>query len=166
MVTFGTCVIIFFARILDVSLGTIRMVLVIKEKRLFAMLVAFFEVSIWFLVAKEAISNIGNNIFVVISYAGGFSVGTFVGSTISSKVITGKLKVQVITKQNSEIIDKIKESGYGVSAIPTHDKKLMLILEVDKKKYPDLKKLLEKLDPQAFISVTETKFVENGFFIK
>lgn len=160
------CLTIFFARILDVSLGTMRMILVVKEKRLFAMFVAFFEVTIWFLVAKEAISNIDSSPFIVISYAGGFAVGTFVGSFLSSKLITGKIKVQVITKHDLEIIDKIKDAGYGVSVVPTLDKKLMLILEVDKKKYPKLKKLLEKLDPQAFISVNETKFVENGFFIK
>ena len=86
--------------------------------------------------------------------------------SILNSISNNESKVNQKLPSNKAIIDKIKESGYGVSAIPTHDKKLMLILEVDKKKYPDLKKLLEKLDPQAFISVTETKFVENGFFIK
>ena len=160
------CLKIFFARIFDVTLGTTRMILTVKEKRVYAMIIGFLEVTVWFLVAKEAITNAGNSLFVVFSYAGGYAVGTFVGSFLSSKIIDGKLKVQVITKNNVEIINKIKEAGYGISAVPTHDKKLMLIIEVDKNKYPKLKKLIEKLDDSAFISVNETKYVERGYFQK
>lgn len=161
------CIKIFLARILDVSLGTMRMILTVKEKRLYAMIVAFFEVTIWFLVAKEAINKASNNPYIVLSYAGGFAVGTYIGSLLSSKIIGGKLQIQVITKDNdSSIVERIKKEGFGVSAIPTHNNKLMLIMEVDKRDYPKLKKLIEKIDDSAFVSANETKFVENGFFKK
>lgn len=161
------CLKIFFARICDVSLGTVRMILVVKEKRFLAMITAFFEVTIWFLVAKEAINNAGNNPFVVLAYAGGFAVGTFVGSYVSSRIINGKLKVQVITKDNStNIIDEIKKKGFGVSAVLTHDNKLMLLMEIDNKKYSELKSIIQEFDETAFITVNETKYVENGFFQK
>lgn len=160
------CLKIFFARIADVSLGTLRMLLTVKEKKFLAMIAAFFEVTIWFLVAREALNEAQQSIFVVLAYAGGFAVGTFVGSIISSRVITGNLKVQVITKYNEDIIDTIKKEGFGVSGIPTHDKKLMLILEINKKDYNKLKKLIYTIDDRAFISVNETKYIENGFFLK
>jgi len=161
------CIKIFFARILDVSLGTYRMMLTVKEKRFSAMIVAFFEVTIWFLVAKEAINKASNNPYIVLAYAGGFAVGTYIGSLISSKIIEGKLKVQVMTKDNNtEIVDKIKNEGFGVSAIPTHNNKLMLLIEVDKNDYNKLKKIIDAYDSTAYISVNEIKYVENGFFKK
>jgi len=167
MNTLVLCLKIFFARIFDVTLGTTRMILTVKEKRVYAMIVGFIEVTVWFLVAKEAITNAGNSLYVVFSYAGGYAVGTFVGSFLSSKIIDGKLKVQVITQNNDlDVLDKIKDAGFGVSAIPTHDNKLMLIIEVDKKHYPKLKKLIDKIDDKAFISVNETKYVEKGYFQK
>lgn len=167
MNTITLCLKIFFARIFDVTLGTTRMILTVKEKRIYAMIVGFIEVTVWFLVAKEAITNAGNSLYVVFSYAGGYAVGTYVGSLLSSKIIDGNLKVQIITqKTDLEVLEEIKNAGFGVSAIPTHDKKLMLIIEVDKKLYPKLKKLIDKIDDKAFISVNETKYVENGFFQK
>ncbi len=161
------CIKIFFARICDVSLGTARMILVIKEKRFFATIAAFLEVTIWFLVAREALSQAGDNPIIVLAYAGGFAAGTLVGSLLSSRFIEGKLNVQIITSASCALMmEKIKEEGFGASAIQMQDNKTMIITEVDKRDYKLLMKHIKELDPSAFVYVNETKFVENGFFQK
>ena len=67
MELFILCFKIFFARILDVSLGTVRTIFTVKGKSLISALIGFIEVLVWFLVAREALSN-GINIFIAISY--------------------------------------------------------------------------------------------------
>lgn len=166
----GLCIQIFFVRILDVSLGTIRSILTIKGKKIQASLVGFFEVLVWFLIVKEALNTDVNSIWIAISYAGGFAAGTFIGGFISDIVITGNLGVQVITSRKDEdVIRIIREHGYGVSVIEVnnHDKKngkYMLFIEINKKKLENLKHLIRTLDEKAFVVVNETKLVENGYF--
>ena len=74
---------IFFARIIDVSLGTFRTILTVKGKICFPTIIAFFEVIIWFYVAKEALLVDTNNVLIPISYSLGYATGNLIGSLIS-----------------------------------------------------------------------------------
>ena len=80
------CLKIFFARILDVTLGTIRMVQTVKGRTIVAGIIAFFEVVVWFLVVREALQT-DANMWIVIAYSGGYATGTMLGSLISNKFI-------------------------------------------------------------------------------
>ena len=71
------CIKVFFIRIIDVSLGTVRTIIIVKDKKLFASIIGFFEMLIWFLVAKEAINTNNNSILIAIFYSLGFATGTY-----------------------------------------------------------------------------------------
>lgn len=163
------CFKIFFARILDVSLGTFRTILTIKEKKLYASITGFLEIIVWFFAAKEALNTTSSNIFIPISYALGFATGTYLGGLLSEKFISGNLGLQVITSNNNkEMIKIIRNHNYGVSVIEVnkHDSdtdKYMLFIEINKHKLSDITKLIHKLDPKAFIVVNDTKYVQNGY---
>jgi len=160
------CLKVFFVRILDVTLGTFRTILTVKTKPIQASMIGFIEVLIWFLVVKEALNTDINSIWVAIFYAGGFATGTFLGGKLSQKFISGNSSLQVITK-NKKIIDVISGSGYGVTVIDAKgyndSQKYMLLIEVNNKNISDVKNIIKKLDKQAFIIVTETKLVQNGY---
>lgn len=161
---FLLCFKIFFARILDVSLGTIRTVYIVKEKRIIATLIAFFEVLIWFEVAREALNTTFDSIIVPISYAAGYATGTYIGTYLSSNLIKGNVTITIISKDLTiKEINMIKKKGFGVSIINTYDKKKYLIIEIDKKRINELKKLILSLDKKAFIMINDTKIVENGY---
>ena len=114
------CIKIFFARICDVTLGTLRTIFTVKGKTIIAGIIAFIEVFIWFLVAKEALNTDVSSIFIVISYAGGYATGTILGTFISKKFINSLISVEVITtKANKNNIAKIREEGFGVSVVNT-----------------------------------------------
>ena len=81
------CIKIFFARICDVSLGTVRMVVTVKGKSVLAAVLAFLEVFIWFMIAREALNTEITSLWIPLSYAGGFASGTLIGSTLSKKFI-------------------------------------------------------------------------------
>ncbi|MBE6150862.1 MAG: DUF2179 domain-containing protein [Firmicutes bacterium] len=160
------CIKVFFVRITDVTMGTFRTILTVKAKPIQASMIGFIEVLIWFLVVKEALNTDSNSIFVAIAYAGGFATGTFLGGKLSQKFISGNSSLQVITK-NKKIIDVISGSGYGVTVIDAKGyndaKKYMLLIEVNNKNIGDVKNIIKKLDKQAFIIITETKLVQNGY---
>lgn len=163
------CIKIFCVRILDVSLGTVRMIVTVKGNKVMASLIGFIEVLIWFLIVKEALNTDETSIFIALSYAGGYATGTFIGGILSEKFISGTLSVQVIlSSADHEIIDKIRDAGFAVSVVNVRGKenieKYMLFIEIDKRKINKLKYLIKSLDSKAFVVVNETKMVENGFF--
>ena len=109
-----TCLKIFFTRIVDVSLGTIRTILTVKNNKILASIIGFFEVLIWFIVAKEALVEV-NGFLVPIFYSLGFSFGTYIGTYMSS-FIDSKISVFVVTN-NSKMIKKIKNNNYYITII-------------------------------------------------
>lgn len=165
---FLLCLKIFFARLVDVSLGTFRTINTVKGKDLIASLIGIVEITVWFLVVKEALNTDNNSIWIVISYALGFSVGTYIGGKISKIFIKSNLEVEVIlSNKNDNIINEIRKAGYGVTAIEvkgTKELKYMLYIQIKDNSLEKLKKLINKLDNKAFIVINETKYVENGYF--
>ena len=158
------CLEIFFARILDVSIGVIRTVELIKDNTIKAVILAFFEVLIWFLIAREALTSNELNLLVAIIYSLGYACGTLLGSYLSKKLIKGSVGVQIISKDiASKDINKIKRKGFGISSLDLDNNKKMLIIEVDKKRLDDLINLIKDIDNKAFITVSETKFYANGY---
>ncbi len=164
-----TCLKIFTARIIDVTLGTLRTVFFVKGKVIEPFVIAFFEVLIWYLVAKEALNTVGNTFYIAVSYAGGYATGTFIGSYLSNKLIKGIVGVQVIIEEGyDKLINKLRKKGYGVSVIELKNdydgkNKDMLYIQVSNRKLKELTKLIRQYDKNAFLVVNETKLVQNGF---
>ena len=163
------CIKIFLARIVDVSLGTIRTVLVVKGKNITPAIVAFFEVLIWFYAAREALSTNIDSMLIPIFYSGGYAAGTYIGTFISNRFVEGLIGVQVITKSSLEpkMLKEIRDSGFGASVIDlknTHEKpkKYMLIIHLNKSKLKRLTKIIRKNDPDAFVVINENKYIQNG----
>ena len=154
MELFILCVKIFFVRILDVSLGTVRMIITVKGNKLVASLIGFFEILVWFLIVKEALNTTETSIFIALSYSLGYATGTYIGGILSDKFVSGTLSVQVILSNNNhKIVDKIREEGFAVSVVNVKGKedhdKYMLFMEIDKKKINQLKYLIKSLDSKA-----------------
>lgn len=163
------CIKIFFVRIIDVTLGTIRTMFTVKGKRLIAASFGFVEVLIWFLIVREALQTDDHSIFVAISYALGFATGTYIGGFLANLLITGKITVQVFT-ENYDVVDSLREKGYAVTVLDCKGyntkSKYMLYIGVDKKKEKMLRSLIHELDAHAFIVENENNYVENGYFKK
>ncbi len=163
-----TCITIFFARIADVSIGSLRIIFLGKEKSKTAFILSFLEILIWFIAAKDVL--ISNNYLIVFSYCLGYATGTYIGSLISQYFIRGTLGIQIVTSSHDQkIIDSIRESGYAVSAIDIKgrnkmDSRYMLFMEINKKHFDKVRLLVKKIDPNAFLVVNETKYVQNGYF--
>ena len=157
------CIKIFLVRILDVSLGTVRTIMTVKNKNIIASIIGFLEITVCFLVVKEALNTENNSIFIVFSYALGFSTGTYIGGIISNKYIKGYVTVQVITT-NKNLENILRKNKYGVTTINIENKnQIMLIIQINNKTINELKTLINKNDQKAFVVINETKYIQNGF---
>ena len=166
------CIKIFCGRLIDVTLSTMQTMFLVKGKRSLATVLGFIDVFIWFIVVREALNTDVQSIWIALSYAGGYAAGTFVGSSLSKRVIRGTVSVQVITKNIKGKVSKaIKSSGFSASiveckGIHAEDKNYMIYAQVDNRKLNDFKSLITNIDENAFITVTESKEIMNGYFEK
>ena len=169
MSLFFLCLKIFFVRIIDVSLGTVRTLITVKGRTLLASMVGFIEIFVWFVIVKEALNTNETSLWIAISYSLGFATGTYIGGYLSDRFIKGNFGVQVVTSNNNhKLIDTLRREGYAVSVIDIKgqdkvNEKYMLFIEIQKNNFDHLKKLIHSIDQKAFIVVNETKYVQNGF---
>lgn len=109
--------VIFLARICDVSLGTLRILFVSKGMRLRAAVLGFLEVLIWIIVVAQLFQHL-NNWLNFIAFAGGFAVGTYLGMYIENKLKVGTLIMRVITaKPAEELANELKEAGFRLTRV-------------------------------------------------
>jgi uncharacterized protein YebE (UPF0316 family) len=158
---------IFFSRIMDVTIGTIRIVMVSKGHKLWAPILGFFEILIWLIAISKIFENL-DNWFCYVAYAAGFAAGNYVGLTLEERLAFGIVKMQIITRKNAEkLIENLREAGYGITH---HEAKgsaenVSIIYSIIKR--AEIKKvegIIKSTNPKAFYSVEDIKFVNEGIF--
>ena len=158
---------IFLARVIDVTLGTIRVIFVSKGLKYLAPVIGFFEVLIWLIAIRHVMSNL-SNYFCYIGYAGGFATGNYVGMIIAEKLSIGVVLLRVITQKDaSELFTSLSSEKYGVTYVDGYGaqgKVNILFTIVPKKEIPKVIKLVTEFNPNAFYTIEEVDFVEQGIF--
>ena len=158
---------IFFGRIIDVSLGTIRINFIIKRKKIFAAAIGFFEVTIFVAVIARVIQDLSNNIYGIFAYGAGFAVGTLIGITISDRLSKDLISTNVISKnKSSEIEEFLRKEGFGVTCYNGYGKDgdVKIINIVCRQiHYPKLNKILSNLDPDSFITSHTLENQKGGY---
>jgi len=153
---------IFFARILDVSLGTIRIMFVSKGYRGKATLLGFVEVLIWIIIVAQIFQNL-DNWMNYIAYAGGFATGTFIGMYIEEKMKMGIQMFRIIVGQGSEVfLEKLKEANFRVTSANGEGKygPVKIVFTIAKRKrWQELAGIVNEFAPNAFYSVEDVKHV-------
>jgi len=163
------CLIIFFVRIFDVCLGTVRMIMVVRGKTLLGAIIGFVEVAIWFIVIKDALTSDHDSLWIAFAFAGGFSIGTYIGGAIAKRIVKGKLNIQIIIeKEKKGLVRVLRDLGYAVSVVDAkgyeYSDKLLLILGINSNKLEELEAAVKEYDETAFMVVNEVKQIENGYF--
>ena len=165
------CIIIFLVRIIDTTLGTVRTIITVKGKRLFATIISFVEVLIWFLIVKEAINTEEFSLLIGICYSLGFACGTYIGIFLTESFIDSNVTVNVIINKNKKLIKELTSNGYAVSIIKVMGKELlnnkyMLIIGTTYKRVKYLNAIIKEYEENAFITIEENKKVFNGYYNK
>jgi len=157
---------IFFSRVVDVSLATLRTLMIVRGRRLQAALIGFFEVIIYIIALKKVVSTLDNP-FSLLAYALGFATGNYVGSFIEEKMAIGCITVQVIAKNDTgQLQEVLRNQGFGVTVIEGMGKKgkrniLNIILR--RKDLPSLMENVKNIDEDAFIAVMDARTTYGGY---
>src|SRR6056297_2984534 len=111
--------IIFFAKIFEVSIGTLRIVLVSKGQKAKAALIAFIECIIWVLVVSTVLVDITSDPVKVIIYCAAFAIGNYIGVSLENKLAMGLSSIQVITEveEGNELAKLLRDNNFGVTVM-------------------------------------------------
>ena len=158
---------IFVARITDVSMGTLRMILLVKGQRKIAAIIGFFEVMIYLIVLGKVVGNI-NKPLLIIAYCLGYASGNYVGSKIEEKLSIGRLLVQIIVKEiKCGIVDALRNAGFGVTIFEGEGmdgSSYMLNVITERKKVRELKEIISEQDCGAFLTTMDVRSSLGGYF--
>jgi uncharacterized protein YebE (UPF0316 family) len=163
----GGALIIFFLRILDMSMETLRMIFTMRDKNILVWVIGFIRSVIFILVFASVLENL-DNILNLVAYSAGFATGNVVGMWLEKRLAIGFAEVRVISsKWGSAIMDALRECDYAVTEIPARGKDGMvtvLTCSVLRKNVPEVKTLVRSVDEEAFITTEDIYSVRRGFW--
>jgi len=158
---------IFLARICDVTIGTLRIVMVAKGQKFLAPVLGFFEVLIWIITMSKVVQNL-DNCMCYIGYAGGFATGNLIGLLLEEKLALGSVKIQIITQKDAALlIEALKNSGYGITfhdAQGGTEKVSIIHTIINRSAINKVEEIIRNYNPKAFYSIEDVKFVSRGIF--
>ena len=160
---------IVLARISDVSLSTLRIILITKGLKKVAPIVAFFEVFIWVLVARQILS-VSPNFAQLMAYCIGYTLGTYIGIIMDNQLSLGKVIVRVIlSKDCVNLQQALWGNKYGLTIVDAHGRdgelKLLFIV-INRIELDQLLGLIKEHNPTAFFTVENVQSANAGFFSK
>jgi uncharacterized protein YebE (UPF0316 family) len=158
---------IFLARICDVSIGTMRIIFVSKGKRNIAPILGFFEVLIWITAISKIMQNL-DNYANYIAYAAGFATGNYVGMIIEEKLAVGIQMIRVFAHERGpELVQTLNGMGYGATVIEAHGAResvQLIYTIVQRNELASVLNLINNFNPKAFYTIEDIRSVNEGIF--
>lgn len=164
-------ILIFIAKLVEVSLATVRLVLVNRGEKLKGSIIGFFEILIWALVVSQVLTDLSEDPLKLVVYCLAFSFGNYIGVTIEGKLAIGTSCIQVLIREETKepLCAALRESGYGVTAIKGEGKNgpmdvLMVVLR--RKSIDAATEIIHHFSPKAVIMINDVRQFRNGFIKK
>lgn len=158
-------VLIFCARILDVSIGTVRTIFVIGGRRYVSAALGFVEVIVWALAVGGVIKFL-NNPVALLAYGGGYATGTLVGMTVEQRLAIGHRVVQIINRDISICVSTaLRQAGFRVTRLEGSGRDgpvEMVFCVVKRRRLGGVLKIIRDIAPQAFVSIERADHAGEG----
>lgn len=159
---------IFCSRVVDVSLGTFRILQIVRGRRVTAAFIGFFEVMLYMVVLGHILG--GGRILLpmeLFAYCLGYGTGNYVGSYLEDRFMKGYTLVEAVAPCNEEtlaVVDKLRERGFGTTLIAGEGKsgpRYVIKVICNRKDIPEITRMLDNM---AFVTVFEVKSCVGGYF--
>jgi len=160
---------IFIARVADMSLDVVRMLMLMRGQRLLAAFIGFMEVSIFVVALNEVIKGGLDDPGKIIAYAGGFATGNLIGSIIEEKMALGHLVLQVFPHFSvaQRLVERFREEGFGVTKVSGEGRsgpRPVLYVILQRKSLYRALQLMDEIAPDIFYNVSDTRMIHGGIF--
>ncbi len=164
-------ILIFLAKIVEVSLATVRTVLITRGEKFYGSLIGFFEVIIWLYLITTVLIGINEEPFKMVAYALGFSCGNYIGCILEEKLALGLITIQAIVseKDGSALAQILRSENVGVTIMAAEglkEAKKILLLHVKRKRKAKVLRLITNSNIKAVISLSDTKTIYGGYGIR
>ncbi len=157
---------IFVSRIMDVSVGTMRLIFVSKGNKHMAPILGFFEVIIWLIAIGQIMQHL-NNVMCYIAYGGGFAAGNYIGIYLEEKMKIGTVMFRVFPKKDTTALaENLREKGFGITTMDINGKlgpSQMIFSVMDRRSVPEALEIVQQHNPGAFYTIEDIRGVKEGY---
>jgi uncharacterized protein YebE (UPF0316 family) len=158
---------VFFARVTDVTLGTLRIIFISHGRRNLAPILGFVEVFIWITVVSQIVSH-AQNILAYVAYAAGFATGNYIGMYIEGRLAIGtQVVLAIIQERASDLLAHLHAAGYGVTSVDgtgAQGPVKLVYTVVARKCLQDVLSIIHQTHPRAFLSIQDVRSTQEGIF--
>lgn len=158
---------IFIGRMSDVTLATLRNILLSKSIRNIVPILGFFEATIWLLAISQIMKNLQNPL-CFFAYAAGYSMGIYVGIRIEGRLALGLQVMRIIVQKESEkLVQALVEHNFGITILDASGSKgpvKVILTVVKRKEIQIIRDLISQHNPTAFYSIEDIRTVSHGVF--
>lgn len=158
---------IFLLRVSDMTLDTLRVLVVMRGRKAIAWVLGFFQSIIFVTAITSVLANLDNPLNLL-GYAAGFATGNVVGMLIEERLAIGHVQLSIISPgRGAAVAARLREQGYAITEIPARGKDGMVALltcSVLRKNVEQVQKLVNEVDPAAFVTAEDVRPVRRGFW--
>ncbi len=160
-------ILIFFIRVTDMSLDTMRVLFVVRGRRPQAWIVGFLQSALWVVAVASVLSHL-DNLLNVLAYAAGFATGNVVGMRIEERLAIGHSHLRVISTQRGEAVAAaVRAAGYAVTELSGRGKDgtvSILTTSVRRRDIDPARSEVLRADPEAFVTLSDVRPLHRGFW--
>ena len=162
---------VFFGKIIEVTISTVRIVLINRGERLMGSITAFFEISLWLIVTGTVLVGFQEDILRCVIFAIAFSCGNYLGSWLEGKLAFGLSSIQVIVPYNKSegLVEVLRDSNFAVTVMEgegKNGKREILVLHLKRKRIPSALSIIRSKLKDAVITVNDVRIVNGGYIKK
>lgn len=158
---------IFFLRVSDMSLDTLRVLFVMRGRKASAWIFGFFQSAIFVIAFTSVLRNLDNPLNII-GYAAGFATGNVVGILIEERLAIGYTYIRIVSSRRGDAIAKqLRDQGYAVTEIAGRGRDgtvNVLNCSVLRRNADKVTRLVQEIDPDAFVTSEEVRSVRRGFW--
>ena len=158
-------ILIVLARVLDVSLGTLRVVFVSRGLKWLAPVAGFFEVLIWITAIAQILHRL-DHWATYVAYAGGYALGTWIGMLIEERLALGSVLLRVVPQRDAQTLAaRLRAQGFGVTSLDAEGMSgpvQVLFTVVPRARLDAALDLVEAFNPRAFYTIEDVRRISPG----
>ncbi|MDO4799306.1 MAG: DUF5698 domain-containing protein [Bacillota bacterium] len=159
---------IVFAKVVEVTMATVRIVLITKGERKIGSIIAFFEVALWVILVSTVLKDVTDEPLKIVAYSLGFAIGNYLGSLVEEKLGIGVSEMQTIVKEEDgkAVTTALREAGFAVTVVKAEDKNYpreMLIMYVPRKQIHKCANIIRGVQENAVITISDKKPIYGGY---
>jgi len=166
MDSIAIALLIFALRILNNAVSTIRFVFIARQRPVITAMLAFIESTIFAITVANVVNDLSNPI-ILVAYSGGFAMGSYVGMALERRLVQGFVTINtVLSEGGHELAIILRDANFGVTVTQGEGKNgavSMLRTTIDRRDANTVIEIIREQQPDAFISVEETRSIRSGY---